>query len=127
MAKHLIREDEHGLYVLTGGYAFRPAAVIVEHFPELEPQKALDLIEASPRTRFGEHLRQRAVEELEQQVAEIRLAALLPTALVAGLKVSASHRGGTQLASVSGETWASSSDDPQYQKYVAKHSIEGSQ
>lgn len=126
MAKHLIREDEHGLYVLAGGYAFRPAAVIIEKFPELGPQRMLDLIEASPRTRFGEHLRERAVEELGQQVAEIRLAALLPTALVAGLRVSASHRGGTQLARVSGETWVSSSDDPRYQEYVAKPSIGGS-
>ena len=126
MAKHLIREDEHGLYVLAGGYAFRPAAVVVEKFPELGPQRMLDLIEASPRTRFGEHLRERAVEELEQQVAEIRLAALLPTSLVAGLRVSASHRGGTQLARVSGETWVSSSDDPRYQEYVAKPSIGGS-
>lgn len=126
MAKHLIREDEHGLYVLAGGYAFRPAAVIIEKFPELGPQRMLDLIEASPRTRFGEHLHERAVEELEQQVAEIRLAALLPTALVAGLRVSASHRGGTQLARVSGETWVSSSDDPRYQEYVAKPSIGGS-
>lgn len=126
MAKHLIREDEHGLYVLAGGYAFRPAAVIIEKFPELGPQRMLDLIEASPRTRFGEHLRERAVEELGPQVAEIRLAALLPTALVAGLRVSASHRGGTQLARVSGETWVSSSDDPRYQEYVAKPSIGGS-
>lgn len=29
-----IRSDEHGLYVLTGGYAFRPVGVSRQHFSD---------------------------------------------------------------------------------------------
>lgn len=113
MGKHLVREDEYGLYVYAGGYVFRPASALVEHFPELNAQRMLDSIlktEASPITAG---IRTKAISSLEAEIRRMTEAALTPTSVTAGLKVNAYHHGGTSRATVAGETWGSSSDDPQ--------------
>lgn len=84
-----IRSDEHGLYVLTGGYAFRPVGVARQHF-----------------SRSDLTLRERTKGLPDE-----------PSSLRRGQRVKAGHIGGTTLASVDGETWVSSGVDPRYIEY----------
>jgi hypothetical protein len=85
----LIRADEFGLYVLTGGYAFRPVDVAERHFFPANPRYA-GVASGLPSA---------------------------PSKLAAGDKVLATHRGASTQASVGGETWVSSSNDPRYPHY----------
>lgn len=90
MGKRLVREDEFGLYVRTGGYAFRPAAVAKqEFFPE-------DILYATSAADY------------------ISLDGLDVSQLVAGQRVNAAHVAGTTTARVHNERWVSSSIDPRY-------------
>lgn len=86
----LIRSDDYGIYVLTGGYAFRPVSVARQHF--FPQDKA-----------YG-----RASTHLASEASK----------LVAGDKVRARHRAGSTLATVGNETWVSSSVDPRYIEYA---------
>jgi hypothetical protein len=93
MTKALIRDDEFGLYVLTGGYAFRPPAVAKREFFAKDPRTAIDAI----------------------------LADATPSKLEAGQRVNARHRGGTRTAKVGDEEWVSADNDPRYVEYTARH------
>lgn len=86
----LIRSDDYGLYVLTGGYAFRPVSVARKHF--------------FPQNKAYE----RATIHLTGE----------PSKLAAGDKVRARHLAGSTLATVGNETWVSSSVDPRYIEYA---------
>lgn len=88
-SQRLIRSDEFGLYVLTGGYAFRPVDVAAKHFFPSNPRYA------------------GAASGLPSA----------PSKLSAGDKVPATHRGGSTQTSVGGETWVSSSNDPRYPRH----------
>lgn len=91
MSKRLIRSDEFGLYVLTGGYAFRPLAIAKREF---FPKDAVYAAAVSGYASTGE------------------------SKLEAGQRVNAHHRGGTTTAKVQDELWVSSSADPRYIEYV---------
>lgn len=88
-SNRLIRSDEFGLYVLTGGYAFRPLDVAEKHFFPSNPRYAGAA--TSVASEASKH--------------------------AAGDKVPATHRGGSTQASVGGETWVSASNDPRYPHY----------
>lgn len=112
----LIRNDDYGLYVLTGGYAFRPPAVALEHFPGHGPSRWLSRIREQPDGPFKDL----AEEHVQQQVVIVEEAAKRPTAHKPGDHVRATHIGGSQLARVGGETWVSLGDaDPQYVAYTS--------
>jgi len=92
MTKRLIRCDEFGLYVKTGGYVFRPVDVAVREF---FPSDSLYKAAAGALTKNAS-----------------------PSSLVPGSKVNAEHVGGSTTAKVNKELWVSASNDPRYMEYV---------
>lgn len=112
----LVRVDEYGLYVRTGGYTFRPADVHLEYFSGSGPESALAFMEAFNPPIFPSAYSKKAeiVVDLQSVVDEVYAqAAAGDSSVVAGTKVRAVHVGGTQTARVAGELWVSSYEDPQ--------------
>lgn len=98
MAKRLIRADQFGEYVQTGGYVFRPLAVAKRSFFPNEPLYA---------RQAASSLKENFDNETE-------------TKLVPGDRVRAQHIGGTTTARVGEEHWVSSCIDPQYRQYTGR-------
>lgn len=90
MSDRLIRSDEHGPYVRTGGRVFRPLSVAKRDFFPQDPALASRAV-GIPDT--GE------------------------TRVTAGDWVRAAHIAGTTTARVGDETWYSAYVDPQYARY----------
>lgn len=109
-----VRSDEHGLYVLTGGYVFRPAAVAAQHFPGTGPRKVLDDLLAIPEKPHYAQFRETSIAELGPIADAVDQAALTPSKHAAGDLVAAHHIPYTQTARVGGELWVSADTDPRY-------------
>ena len=99
MAKRLIRADEFGLYVFTGGYCFRPLAVAKRSFFRLDT-----VYREAAKTHLGV-----AFKETTE------------SGITAASHVNATHRGGTTTAKVGDEIWVSSSVDPRSIAYSANY------
>lgn len=105
----LVHQDDRGIYVQTGGYIFRPAALIKEHFSQTYgPLRLQELFEQSPVSES----RDAALAHINDELAQIDTAAQTPSLLTAGMRVKARHKSGSALAVVSGELWVSSDQDP---------------
>lgn len=109
-----IRSDEYGPYVLAGGYAFRPAKVAEEHFPDDSLDRTAQRLLDEPSPPGLRRLRQQVAEGLRLERREVLEAARTQTRHEVGSRVRATHLGGTHVAIVGGETWVSRPADPRY-------------
>ena len=95
MAKRLIRFDQFGIYVRTGGYGFRPQEIANREFFPKDSNYKLSASGSIP------------TDKIDTNASRIKH----------GDHVNAVHVGGTTTARVGDEIWVSSCIDPQYRNH----------
>lgn len=109
-SKRLVRSDSTGVYVITGGYTFRPGQDLPEAVIEAGTHRnMLTLLEQGGPVPGCERLYERAVEHELSVIEKVEAVAGAITSVKAGDHVNAVHIEGTPLARVNGETWLSES------------------